>query len=85
MVEPPFKEGRSPRLSLRVGDISEQELGRMMVDLIPAAPWQKKLIEEDDKKRQGLALIIKGLPQAATSEDVSAMVEETTKPPSSLW
>jgi len=50
----------------------------MMVDLIPAAPWQKKLIEEDDKKRQGLALIIKGLPQAATSEDVSAMVEEKT-------
>ena len=41
---------RAMTLTKQIGDVTAVELGRMMMEQLPAHPWRRKLLEETEKR-----------------------------------
>ena len=69
-------------LAAQVGEVSDAELGRMMMDAVPVNPWRRKLATEEDKKNDAGNLILEGIPAEVTEADLGEMIfAETTAQP----
>jgi hypothetical protein len=69
-------------LARQLGDVSETEIGRIMMDGLPVHPWRRKLAEEAEKRAHHGILVLDGLPMDATEEELDNLITlETGKKP----
>ena len=80
LEEKPWREFESKllRLSRQLGDVSDVELGRLMMDALPPQPWRRKLAEEAEKKTQARRLVVAGVPEAMTPQQLETLIEVET-------
>jgi hypothetical protein len=71
-------ESKLFRLSRQLGDVSEVELGRLMMDALPPHPYRRKLAEEEDKKCQARRLVLSGVPPGMSIGQLEALIEVET-------
>jgi hypothetical protein len=72
-------------LAFQLGDISDVELGRLLVSALPTKPWRRKLAQDEDRKTERGTLVFDGLPEDATAAEVENMVlVETGSRPKSV-
>jgi hypothetical protein len=72
-------------LALQVGDITDTELGRMLINAIPTYPWKRKIAQEEDKKTERGTIVLEGLPSDVSPTEVEAMITmETGSKPHSV-
>jgi hypothetical protein len=71
-------ESKLLRLSRQLGDVSDVELGRLMVDALPVHPWRRKLAEEVEKKTQARRLVLTGVPPGMTLSQVETLIQLET-------
>ena len=64
-------------LADQIGDVSEHELGRQITEDIPH-PYKRKLATEEDKKVNHDSVVLEGLPEDVTKEEVMVMVQAET-------
>jgi hypothetical protein len=64
-------------LAIQLGDIPEVELGRQMVEALGHG-WQRRIAQEEDKRRDHAAVVLEGLPEDISSEEVVEMVTVET-------
>ena len=70
---------RVSTLARQIGDVTEVEIGRKYIEDLPAHPWRRKIIEQQEKNQsQSGALVLKGFPQGTTAGDVEALVTMET-------
>ena len=71
-------ESKLLRLARQLGDVTEVEIGRLMVDALPPQPWRRKLAEEADKKTHAKRLVLSGVPKSMNEHQVALLVEAET-------
>lgn len=69
-------------LAVQLGDISDAELGRLLVNALPSHPWRRKLAQEEDRKTERGTLVLDGIPDDVTPAELEDMVlaETGTQP-----
>ena len=65
-------------LAKQLGDISEAELWRLLVNAIPSHPWRRKLAQEEDRKTEKGTIVLDWLPGDVSVTEVSEMMEAET-------
>eukprot|EP00667_Euglena_gracilis_P020249 EG_transcript_21867 len=58
----------------QLGDVSDAELSRLLMNAIPRDPWRRKLAMEEDKRTERGTLVLDGLPIDVATEEVENMV-----------
>ena len=69
---------RVTSLAAQVPDVTESEVVRIIMEQLPRQPWRRKIWEETEKKKVAFGLLVEGLPQDTTEEDVQELVESET-------
>jgi hypothetical protein len=67
-------ESKLFRLSRQLGDVTEVELGRLMIDALPPQPFRRKLAEEAEKKSQARRLVLSGVPDGMSAGQLEALI-----------
>lgn len=80
VVEKEWSEvfARITTIAGQLGDVSEAETARLLLDTLPPNPWRRKLAEEEEKKQLRGGLAVEGMPQDTTSEELMLLMEEET-------
>ena len=69
-------------LARQLGDVSETEIGRSMMDGLPVHPWKRTLAEEAEKRAHHGVLVLDGMPMDATEDELENLILlETGKRP----
>ena len=61
-------------LARQLGDVSDVEIGRLMLEKLPAHPWRRKLAEEAERRSNQGVLVMEGWPSNATVDEVEQLI-----------
>ena len=65
-------------IAAQLGDVSESEVARLLMDTLPPNPWRRKLAEKEDKRQLRGGLAVEGMPRDTTEEEMAQLLEEET-------
>lgn len=65
-------------LQRQLGDVSDVELGRTLLKIIPTGPWRRNLMREALKLEKSGRLLLEGAPSHMTAAHVSELIREET-------
>ena len=69
----------------QLGDVSDIELGRSLLKIIPAGPWRRNLMREALKLEKSGRLLLEGAPVSMTAAHVTELIRvETSRPPTDV-